>query len=91
MVAEADLMTLLSGLEPELVGLSASPDSRRWRALRAARSLMAFEVEGETSSGLATPPLTPLPPLPPLPRSDTSPELPAETKMEVRVGLGDLA
>lgn len=77
-MADADLMTLLNGLE--LVCLSASPDSRRWRALRAARSLMAFGVDGETASGLAAPP--------PLARSHTSPELPAETTTQNQtVGL----
>lgn len=50
MVADADLITLLSGLELVVVCLSASPDSRRWRALRAARSLMAFGVEGDSVS-----------------------------------------
>lgn len=66
-LAEADLMTLVNGREPELAAcLSASPDRRRWRALRAARSLMAFGVEGESPSaaGFAA-------------RSPTSPELPA--------------
>ena len=46
MVAEADLITLASGRLLAATGLSASPDSRRWRALRAARSLMALGVEG---------------------------------------------
>lgn len=80
MVADADLMTLFSGLElGVVVCLSVSPDSSRWRALRAARSLMAFGVDGESLSAalLAAPPVPPLLPLPPLARSDTSPELPA--------------
>lgn len=54
MVAEADLMTLASGLA--VTGLSASPESSRWRARRAARSLMALGVEGE--SPLAPPLVT---------------------------------
>lgn len=41
-VAEADLMTLLSGRD---VCFSASPDSSLWRARRTARSLMALGVE----------------------------------------------
>lgn len=74
-VADADLMTLLSGLEVAAAGtcLSPSPESSRWRALRAARSLMARGVEGESllsAAGLA--PLLPL-----LARSLMSPELPA--------------
>lgn len=70
-------MTLLSGLElGVVVCLSVSPDISRWRALRAARSLMAFGVDGESLS--AAPLAAPLaPPLLPLPRSHTSPELPA--------------
>lgn len=73
-VAEADLMTLLSGLV--VACLSASPDSMRWRALRAARSLMAFGMEGESLSAAAlAPPLAP--PLLLLARSHASPELPA--------------
>lgn len=76
-VAEADLMTLFSGLElGAAVCFSVSPESSRWRALRAARSLMAFGVDGESLSAapFAAPPV---PPLLPLARSDTSPELPA--------------
>lgn len=60
-VAEADLMTLLRGREEEgvvvvVVGATgatgvtgvtgASTDSKRWRARRAAKSLMALVVEG---------------------------------------------
>lgn len=60
-MAEADLMTLLRGREDEVgVGWATgvagvtggagvtgvSVDSRRWRARRAARSLMALVVEG---------------------------------------------
>lgn len=41
-VAEADLMTLLSGRD---VCFSVSPDSNLWRARRTARSLMALGVE----------------------------------------------
>lgn len=41
-VAEADLMTLLSG---RAVCFSVSPDSSLWRARRTARSLMALGVE----------------------------------------------
>ncbi len=41
-VAEADLITLLSGRD---VCFSVSPDSSLWRALRAAKSLMALGVE----------------------------------------------
>lgn len=48
MVAEADLMTLLSGLLLAATCLSVSPESSRWRARRAARSLMALGVEGES-------------------------------------------
>lgn len=73
-------MTLLSGLELGVaVCLSVSPDSSRWRALRAARSLMALGVNGESLSAatLAAPLAPPLLPLPLDPRSDTSPELPA--------------
>lgn len=66
-------MTLLSGLELLVAAcLSASPDSSRWRALRAARSLMARGVDGESLLSLA-----PLLPLPLAVRSHTSPELPA--------------
>lgn len=60
-VAEADLMTLFMGREEEeeevvvggAIGVTevagftgVSADSRRWRARRAARSLMALVVEG---------------------------------------------
>lgn len=62
-VAEADLMTLLRGLD--WVCLSVSPDNSLWRALRTARSLMALGVEVALSA-----PET-------VPRSHTSPELPA--------------
>lgn len=41
-------MTLLSGLLLATTCLSASPESSRWRALRAARSLIALGVEGES-------------------------------------------
>jgi len=46
-VAEADLMTLLMGLEVGGVVclLSPLPESRRWRARRAARSLMALGAD----------------------------------------------
>ena len=49
-------MTLLSGLE---LDVGVSPDSSRWRALRAARSLMALGVDGESLSvtALVGPPL----------------------------------
>lgn len=63
-VAEADLMTLLSGRD---VCFSASPDSSLWRALRAARSLMAFGVELSELSALKREV-----------RSNTSPELAAK-------------
>jgi len=66
-VADADLMTLLSGRElGGAVCLSASPDSSRWRALRAARSLMALGVDGESlsSATLAAALAQPLLPLP---------------------------
>lgn len=67
-------MTLLRGLELAVVCLSASPDSKRCRALRAARSLIAFGMEGGSLSAeaLAPPVAAPL-----LARSHTSPELPA--------------
>lgn len=72
MVADADLMTLLCGLELGVATcLSASPESRRWRALRAARSLVALEVDGESPLSAAA-----------LPRSHTSPELPAADREE---------
>lgn len=82
-VAEADLMTLLSGRELCVVVCLSSPDSSRWRALRAARSLMALGVDGESLSDtpLAAPPLLPLPLVP---RSLTSPELPAAGRGERR-------
>lgn len=74
MVADADLMTLLSGLELLAAAcFSAPPDSSRWRALRAARSLMARGVDGESPLSLAPTVL----PLPLAARSHTSPELPA--------------
>lgn len=67
-VADADLMTLFKGLELAAeVCLSPSPDSRRWRARRAAKSLMALGVDGDSLSAFTTP----------FPRSETSPELPA--------------
>lgn len=47
-VAEADLMTLLRGRE--VCFSRDSPDSSRWRARRAARSLMALGVELSTPS-----------------------------------------
>ena len=83
MVAEADLMTLLSGLELCVVVCLSSPDSSRWRALRAARSLMALGVDGESMSAtpFAAPPLLPLPLVL---RSLTSPELPAAGRGERR-------
>lgn len=66
-------MTLLSGLELLAAAcFSAPPDSSRWRALRAARSLMARGVDGESPLSLA-----PVLPLPLAARSHTSPELPA--------------
>lgn len=48
-VAEADLMTLLRGRD---ACFSASPDSSLWRALRAAKSLMALGVEFSELSAL---------------------------------------
>lgn len=49
MVAEADLMTLASGRLLAATGFSTSPERSRCRARRAARSLMALGVEGESS------------------------------------------
>lgn len=70
-------MTLLSGLELGVAAcLSASPDSSRWRALRAARSLMARGVDGDSLLTVAAL-VPPLLPLPLFARSHTSPELPA--------------
>ena len=81
-------MTLLSGLElGVLLCLSASPDSSLWRALRAARSLMALGVDVEL------PPLSGVPEAPPLaPRSHASPELPAgrETERQGERERGDV-
>lgn len=82
-------MTLLSGLV--VACLSASPDSMRWRALRAARSLMAFGMEGESLSAAAlAPPLAA--PLLLLARSHASPELPGVSVallswLEVELGV----
>lgn len=86
-VADADLMTLFSGLELGAGAcLSASPESSRWRALRAARSLMALGVDGESLSAapLAAPPVLLLLLLLPLARSHTSPELPAAETSQMK-------
>lgn len=54
-MAEADLMTLLSGRD---VCFSVSPDSSLWRARRTARSLMALGVELSAPSLLRGEPLS---------------------------------